>query len=82
MLIGVAIQTAAQNVGMFVGCRFLLGFGLAIAGVAAPILITELAFPTHRAGVTSLYNSSWYLGVSDVFEIVAQTISFDNELIF
>jgi MFS family permease len=30
--------------------------------MAAPVLITELAFPTHRAPVTGLYNSSWYLG--------------------
>jgi len=59
---GVAIQTASQNFGMFIASRFLIGFGVAIASLAAPILITELAFPTHRAGVTSLYNSSWYLG--------------------
>jgi sugar porter (SP) family MFS transporter len=26
------------------------------------VLITELAFPTHRGPLTSLYNSSWYLG--------------------
>jgi hypothetical protein len=26
------------------------------------LLITELAYPTHRAPLTSLYNSSWYLG--------------------
>ena len=81
MLIGTAIQTAAQNIGMFIGCRkaisisfyatcrlifvshrFLIGFGLGFACLAAPILITELAFPTHRAPITSLYNSSWYLG--------------------
>lgn len=61
-LIGVAIQTASQNFGMFIASRFLIGFGVAIASLACPILITELAFPTHRAGVTSLYNSSWYLG--------------------
>lgn len=62
MLIGTAIQTAAQNIGMFIGCRFLIGFGLAFACLAAPVLITELAFPTHRGPITSLYNSSWYLG--------------------
>ena len=47
---------------MFIISRFIIGFGVAIAGIACPILITELAFPTHRAGITSLYNSSWYLG--------------------
>jgi len=62
MLVGVALQTAAQNVGMFIGCRFLIGIGLSFACMAAPVLITELAFPTHRAPITSLYNSSWYLG--------------------
>lgn len=40
----------------------IVGFGVAIAGVAAPVLITELAFPTHRAPLTSLYNTSWCLG--------------------
>lgn len=30
--------------------------------MAAPVLITELAYPTHRAPITALYNSSWYLG--------------------
>ncbi|ORY28816.1 hexose transporter [Naematelia encephala] len=61
-LVGVALQTAAQNVGMFIGCRFLIGFGLAFSCLAAPTLVTELAFPTHRGPMTSLYNSTWYLG--------------------
>ena len=62
MLIGTALQSAAQNLGMFIGARFLIGFGLSFAGLSAPVLITELAFPTHRAPITSLYNSSWYPG--------------------
>lgn len=57
-----AIQTASQNVGMFIASRGLIGFGLSWAGLASPLLITELAYPTHRAPITSLYNSSWYLG--------------------
>lgn len=47
---------------MFIGCRFLIGFGLAFACMASPVLITELAFPTHRAPITGLYNTTWYLG--------------------
>ncbi|KAJ9111167.1 hypothetical protein QFC20_002661 [Naganishia adeliensis] len=62
MLVGVAIQTAAQNIGMFIAARGIIGFGLGFACAAAPLLITELAFPTHRGPLTSLYNSSWYLG--------------------
>lgn len=62
MLVGTALQTAAMNIGMFIAARCLIGFGLSFAGIAAPVLITELAYPTHRAPLTSLYNSSWYLG--------------------
>lgn len=40
----------------------LIGFGLTFACTAAPLLITELSFPTYRGPLTSLYNSSWYLG--------------------
>ncbi|OCF61442.1 hypothetical protein L486_01090 [Kwoniella mangroviensis CBS 10435] len=61
-IVGVALQTGAQSVGMFIGCRFLIGFGLAFSCLAAPTLLTELAFPTHRGPITSLYNSTWYLG--------------------
>lgn len=29
---------------------------------AAPVLITELAYPTQRGAVTALYNTIWYFG--------------------
>lgn len=35
---------------------------MSVAGNAAPMLVTELAFPTHRAPLTALYNTSWCLG--------------------
>ncbi|EJD51331.1 general substrate transporter [Auricularia subglabra TFB-10046 SS5] len=62
MIIGTVLQTASQSVGMFIGARFLLGFGLTFATNAAPLLITEIAYPTHRAKLTSTYNSLWYSG--------------------
>jgi len=62
MCIATAIQTAAQSVGMFIGARFLIGFGLGFAGNAAPMLVTELSYPTYRAPLTSTYNSLWYSG--------------------
>lgn len=39
-----------------------VGIGLCIATNAAPLLITELAYPTQRAPVTAMYNGSWYIG--------------------
>lgn len=38
MLVATAIQTGAQNIGMFIGARALVGFGLGIAATAAPLL--------------------------------------------
>lgn len=62
MFIGVALQTASQNIRMFIGARFLIGFGISIAQGAAPLLVTELAHMQHRAKITSLYNTTWYIG--------------------
>jgi sugar porter (SP) family MFS transporter len=62
MIIGVALQGAAQNTGMFIGARGIIGFGLALNITAAPLLIMELAYPTQRAPLVSIYNSLWGLG--------------------
>ena len=85
MIIGVIIQSCAgvweksfpsdytgRNVlGMLIGARVVLGFGAGIIQVAAPSLISELSFPTHRSTSTAYYNSSWYLGA-----IVAAWVSY------
>jgi len=62
MCIATVVQTASQSVSMFIGARFLIGFGLTFAAGAAPLLITEIAYPTARAPLTSAYNSLWYSG--------------------
>ncbi|KAK7041446.1 hypothetical protein VNI00_009312 [Paramarasmius palmivorus] len=62
MCVATAIQTASQSVNMFIGARFLIGFGLTFAANAAPLLVTELAYPSQRAALTSTYNSLWYSG--------------------
>ncbi|KAF8131328.1 hexose transporter [Mycena galopus ATCC 62051] len=62
MVIATAIQTASQSVGMFIGARFLVGFGLTFAFSGSPMLIAELSYPKYRAPLTSTYNSLWALG--------------------
>ncbi|EIW63670.1 hexose transporter [Trametes versicolor FP-101664 SS1] len=62
MCVATVIQTASHSVGMFIGARFLIGFGLTFAAAAAPVLITEIAYPTQRGPATSLYNTLWFLG--------------------
>ncbi|KAI1845839.1 hypothetical protein JX265_011265 [Neoarthrinium moseri] len=62
LLVGVALQTAAQNTGMFIAGRGIIGLGLVLNITAAPLLIMELAYPTQRAPLVSIYNSLWGLG--------------------
>jgi len=62
MFVGVALQSASTKIDMFIGARFLIGFGISLAHGAAPLLVTELAHMQHRAIITTLYNTTWYLG--------------------
>jgi MFS family permease len=69
MLIGIlgmisfaVIQAASQNIAMFIVSRFLIGASTIMVAQPSPILITELAYPTHRGKVTALYNSSFFVG--------------------
>ncbi|KAF2669590.1 hexose transporter protein [Microthyrium microscopicum] len=61
-LIGVTLQAISINLQMFIAARFLIGFGVAIAHGASPLLITELAHPQDRAVFTTIYNTTWYFG--------------------
>ncbi|KAF2638664.1 MFS transporter [Massarina eburnea CBS 473.64] len=62
MILAVVVQSVSFNVQMFIAARFFLGFGVSIAHAAAPLLITELCHPQHRAIFTTIYNTTWYLG--------------------
>ncbi|KUJ22335.1 MFS sugar transporter-like protein [Mollisia scopiformis] len=62
MILGVVLQTLGFTYGMFVGARFFIGFGVAIAHGSSPLLITELVHPQHRAIYTTIYNTTWYVG--------------------
>ncbi|KAJ5386544.1 hypothetical protein N7509_009085 [Penicillium cosmopolitanum] len=62
IVIGSVIQAASKNYGMFVFSRFMVGFGLGIVSVAAPPLLSEVAYPTHRGKLVSFYLVSWPLG--------------------
>ncbi|CAI6338710.1 unnamed protein product [Periconia digitata] len=62
ILLGVGLQGGAQNNGMFIAARGIIGFGLGFNITAAPILIMELAFPTQKAPMVSIYNSLWSMG--------------------
>ncbi|KAK5173692.1 uncharacterized protein LTR77_002373 [Saxophila tyrrhenica] len=62
MILGVILQGISINFKMFIAARFFLGFGIAIAHGASPLLVTELVHPQHRATFTTIYNTTWYFG--------------------
>ncbi|CAG8960535.1 hypothetical protein HYFRA_00008255 [Hymenoscyphus fraxineus] len=76
MIIGVVLQSVGVNLDMFIAARFLIGFGVSIAHGAAPLLITELTHPQHRAIFTTIYNSTWYFG-----SIVAAWLTYGTQSI-
>ncbi|KAK9350312.1 general substrate transporter [Lipomyces doorenjongii] len=62
ILVGAALQGAAQNFSMFMGARILLGVGGCIASAAAGPYVTECAYPSQRPQATAMMLASWPLG--------------------
>ena len=64
LFVGTALQTAAPDQAAFLISRFLLGQPSAWYAGSAPLLMSEISYPTHRGTATSLYNCGWYIGSS------------------
>ncbi|KAJ5140779.1 hypothetical protein N7448_004187 [Penicillium atrosanguineum] len=61
LALGVGLQVGAPDAKMFVASRMFVG----IAGAwfqAAVILVTEIAYPSHRSFVTAVYMCQYYAG--------------------
>ncbi|KAK3671341.1 hypothetical protein LTR78_008801 [Recurvomyces mirabilis] len=61
-LIGVILQAAAQDVAMFVVARIILGFGIAVSGIAAGVYLSETFNNKYRAWGVGLLNDFYYVG--------------------
>ncbi|SGZ47317.1 CIC11C00000005845 [Sungouiella intermedia] len=61
-VIGAILQGCSNSYGFFLASRVVLGFGAVLSSVAAPVLISESAYPLHREASTFAYNVCWYLG--------------------
>lgn len=59
LIIGVLVQGTARNFGQYTGGRLITGFGNAIACAAAPLLVAETAYPSHRPYMTG-FSSCFY----------------------
>ncbi|KAJ5389306.1 MFS sugar transporter [Penicillium cataractarum] len=61
-LVGALIQGFANGVAMYVVARIILGFGIPFCIVAGSSMLGELGYPKERPILTSLFNSSYFIG--------------------
>ncbi|RSL80985.1 hypothetical protein CEP51_006162 [Fusarium floridanum] len=61
LVLGTALQTAANGQVAFVLARLFLGAASAFF-VSVPLLISENAYPSQRGVASSLYNCGWFVG--------------------
>ncbi|KAJ9139142.1 putative Sugar transporter [Pleurostoma richardsiae] len=78
LVIATALQAAAQNVGMFIAARAIIGLGLALNITAAPLLLLELAYPKQQGPMVGIYNSLWNLGALSAAWITFGTFRIGN----
>ncbi|KAM5352963.1 hypothetical protein ACJ41O_005685 [Fusarium nematophilum] len=64
LIVAMAIMQAfSTSFHMFVAGKLLIGLGSFFQQVAAPVLVSELAHPKQRVAITSLYNTSIFIGL-------------------
>ena len=62
-IVAVVLQTAAQNIAMFVVARVLVGFGTAASGLTGPAYLAE-TLPLHwRGWGLGIFNDCYYVGM-------------------
>ncbi|KAJ5506448.1 Major facilitator superfamily domain general substrate transporter [Penicillium expansum] len=79
LIIGVALQSASQNIGMFLASRLILGAGIPFAVSGASQLLAELTYPRERAVITGLFNTSWFIGSIMAASVTLGTHTMGND---
>ncbi|KAK1765317.1 general substrate transporter [Phialemonium atrogriseum] len=62
MVFGALLQGFAQHVAMYIIARMILGVGILFCIISGSALIGELGHPKERPVLTSLFNSSYFIG--------------------
>ncbi|KJZ73790.1 hypothetical protein HIM_06908 [Hirsutella minnesotensis 3608] len=62
MIAGSCIGAFCTGYHMYIGGRFVLGFGNSLVQVCCPMLLMEICHPQHRARLTAAYNCLWNAG--------------------
>jgi sugar porter (SP) family MFS transporter len=78
MLLGIGLQAGSANFSMFVGGRFILGFGDIIINVTAPLLICEIAPAQDRAILVTIQGATYHSGAFIAAWVTYGTLKIPN----
>ncbi len=62
VIIATCVQAPSTSQGMFLGGRFLVGFGQGFLNVAGITYVTELAHPYYRGPLSGFLETNYYVG--------------------
>ncbi|GMG20452.1 unnamed protein product [Ambrosiozyma monospora] len=62
IVIATIIQSTSKGLGQLIASRWILGSFGQVAMQASPMLIAELAYPSHRGKLTAVFNTFFYAG--------------------
>ncbi|RCI16980.1 hypothetical protein L249_3077 [Ophiocordyceps polyrhachis-furcata BCC 54312] len=79
MIAGACVTSLSNGYSMYLGGRYVVGFGNSLVQVCSPMLLTELCHPQHRGPLTTVYNCLWNLGALLVSVIGWGTASVGND---
>jgi len=80
LIVGAVITANAQNKGMFLGGRFLTGFGSACAGASAKSYLAEMAPAPSRGAYLGFLNSFYYVGQMAATGMMVATGKFKSDM--
>jgi len=79
MVVGAIIQGFSVHIGMYIIARMLLGVGIVFAIISGSALIGELSHPKERPIMTSLFNSSYFVGSILAAAIAIRTVNIKGD---
>ncbi|KAK4211615.1 general substrate transporter [Rhypophila decipiens] len=79
MVVGSFLTAFSTGYGMYMGGRFMLGFGNSLSQMSSPLLLTEICHPQHRGPVTAVYNCLWNAGALLVTLLALGTSTIEND---
>ncbi|KAJ5151416.1 sugar transporter (hexose transporter) [Penicillium canariense] len=62
LVVGSALQAAAPHDSAFIVARLIVGMSSGFLNNAAPLLLNEISYPTHRPVANALFMCGYYLG--------------------